>query len=433
MGSNVLHAAVPKLAGSWARITAQTVRRVVVPGLLGLLLFAAAAKAQVVRVDATPGHATNSFSPPYALGTTVDRVPSNATDIFFRPDQLKQVLSAGWGTVSYRQNTELFVQAWHWNPKGRWSDPSGKGYFSGSAVPAADGIRHSYGYSLQHRGFTRNGGTEFDGFSRLDDGDLNTYWKSNPYLTKPFTGEDDSLHPQWVVIDLGKKQDVNAIRIAWAEPYARVYQVEYWTGEDAMDDQGHGDWKKFESGGVTDGKAGTVTLPLGPASARFVRVLMTESSGTCDTHGASDRRNCLGYAIREIYLGTADSQGNFKDLLQHSPDQKQSLTYCSSVDPWHESSDLYVAPDRMESGDQPGLDLFYTSGITRGLPAVIPVAMLYGTPEDSVAQMTYLKQRGYPVWYVEMGEEPDGNTCSLKITARSICNGRRRCMARIRR
>ena len=408
MGSNVLHAAVPKLAGSWARITAQTVRRVVVPGLLGLLLFAAAAKAQLVRVDATPGHATNSFSPPYALGTTVDRVPSNATDIFFRPDQLKQVLSAGWGTVSYRQNTELFVQAWHWNPKGRWSDPSGKGYFTGSAVPTTDGIRHSYGYSLQHRGFTRNGGTEFDGFSRLDDGDLNTYWKSNPYLTKPFTGEDDSLHPQWVVIDLGKKQDVNAIRIAWAEPYARVYQVEYWTGEDAMDDQGHGDWKKFESGGVTDGKAGTVTLPLGPASARFVRVLMTESSGTCDTHGASDRRNCLGYAIREIYLGTAEGQGNFKDLLQHSPDQKQSLTYCSSVDPWHESSDLYVAPDRMESGDQPGLDLFYTSAITRGLPAVIPVAMLYGTPEDSVAQMTYLKQRGYPVWYVEMGEEPDG-------------------------
>jgi hypothetical protein len=123
----------------------------------------------------------------------------------------------------------------------------------------------------------QNGGTEFDGFSRLDDGDLN--WKSNPYLTKTFTSEDDSLHPQWVVIDLGKKQDVNAIRIVWAEPYARVYQVDYWTGEDAMDDQGHGEWKKFESGAVSNGKSGTVTLPLGsPVKVKFVRVSMTESS-----------------------------------------------------------------------------------------------------------------------------------------------------------
>jgi len=366
--------------------------------------------AQTVQVDATPSHVVNKFSPLYALGTTVDRVPSNSTDMFFRPDQLKQVLSAGWGSVSYRQNTELFVQAWHWNPRGKWSDPSGKGYFTGDATPTRESIRHSYGYSLQHRGFTRNGGTEFDGFSRLDDGDLNTYWKSNPYLTQGFTGEADSLHPQWVVIDLGTKQDVNAIRIAWTEPYARAYQVQYWTGEDAMDDQGNGEWKNFSTGAVTEGKGGTVTLPLdsSPASARFVRILMTTSSNTCDTHGSSDRRNCVGYAIREIYLGTIDAQGNFKDLLHHSADQQQSLTYCSSVDPWHQPSDLYVAPDRMESGDQPGLDLFYTSGITRGLPAVIPVAMLYGTPEDSVAQMTYLKKRGYPVWYVEMGEEPDG-------------------------
>jgi hypothetical protein len=366
--------------------------------------------AQVVQVDARPSQVTNSFSPVYALGTTVDRVPSNATDTFFRPDQVQQVLSAGWGAISYRQNTELFVQAWHWNPKGSWSDRAGRGYFTGNATPTSEMIRHSYGYSLQHRGFTRNGGTEFDGYSRLDDGDLRTYWKSNPYLTKMFTGEDDSLHPQWVVIDLGKKQDVDAIRIVWAGPYARAYQVEYWTGEDAMDDQGNGDWKKFASGAVTDGKGGTATLSLAsaPVTTRFVRILLTESSNTCDTHGAGDRRNCLGYAIKELYLGTLDSQKNFKDLLHHSPDQQQTLTYCSSVDPWHEPSDLYVAPDRMESGDQPGFDLFYTSGMTRGLPAIVPVAMLYGTPEDSAAQMTYLKNRGYPVWYVEMGEEPDG-------------------------
>ena len=75
---------------------------------------------------------------------------------------------------------------------------------------------------------------------------------------------------------------------------------------------------------------------------------------------------------------------------------------CSSVDPWHEPSNL------SDKRDQVGLDLFYTSGYTRGLPAMIPISLLYGTPEDSVAQISYLKARGYPISYIEMGEEPDG-------------------------
>ena len=367
--------------------------------------------AQTVLVDATPSHVVNTFSPLYSLGSTVDRVPSNATDMFFRPDQIKQVLSAGWGVISYRQNTDLFVQAWHWNPKGTWSDPAGKGYFTGDATPTKEMIRHSYGYSLRHRGFTRNNGTEFDGFSRLDDGAFQSYWKSNPYLTKDFTGEDDSLHPQWVVIALDKKESINAIRIAWAEPYAQAYEVQYWLGEgDAMDEQDKGAWKTFVSGTVTNGKGGTATLRLdsSPVTVKYVRLLMTRSSHTCDTHGSGDRRNCAGYAIRELYVGAIDENNELKDLLHHSPDQKQTLTLCSSVDPWHEPSDLYVAPDRMESGDQPGFDLFFNSGITRGLPAIVPIAMLYSTPEDAAAQMTYIKKRGYPVSYIEMGEEPDG-------------------------
>jgi hypothetical protein len=79
--------------------------------MLAFLFTAASALGQSIQVDA--GHPVNTFSPPHALGTTVDRVPSNATDVFFRPDQLKRVLEAGWGEVSYRQNTDLFVQAWH--------------------------------------------------------------------------------------------------------------------------------------------------------------------------------------------------------------------------------------------------------------------------------------------------------------------------------
>src|SRR4029077_4478397 len=47
-------------------------------------------EAETIRVDATPSHVVNSFSPPYALGSTVDRVPSNATDPFFKPEAIEK-------------------------------------------------------------------------------------------------------------------------------------------------------------------------------------------------------------------------------------------------------------------------------------------------------------------------------------------------------
>lgn len=382
--------------------------------LLAAIAFAWSASAQTVSIDATPSHVANTFSPVRAFGSTVDRIPMNLTDTFFRPDQIHQILEAGWGPVSYRQNTELFVQAWHWNPKGTWSDPAGQGYFTGDATPTSTMIRHSYGYSLPHRGVTRNSGSEFDGYSRLDDGDLNTYWKSNPYLTKAYTGEEDSAHPQWIVIRLQAKEIATAIRIAWAEPYARQYRVQYWLGrDDPMDDPGSGEWRDYPTGVVGDGKGGTATLQLSasPVATQFVRVLMTESSNTCDTHGPGDRRNCVGFAIREVYLGTLH-KGAFHDVLHHAPGQEQTFTYCSSVDPWHRPSDLYAIPGRMESGDQVGFDLFFTSGITRGLPAMVPIAMLYSTPEDAAAEITYLEKRGYSIARVEMGEEPDGQYMS---------------------
>lgn len=56
-----------------------------------------------------------------------------------------------------------------------------------------------------------------------------------------------------------------------------------------------------------------------------------------------------------------------------------------------------------------GFDLFYTGGYTRGLPAMIPIALIYNTPEDAAAEIQYLKNRSYPVSYIEMGEEPDGH------------------------
>jgi hypothetical protein len=144
---------------------------------------------QRIVVDASPSHAVNSFSPVRALGAGVDRLQLGVADKTLGGPFLKQILSAGWQSVTYRQNTELFVEAWHWNPAGTWSDPSGRGYFTGSPEPGGM-IRHSYAYPLPRRGFTRNSGTE-RGYSRLTDGDLGTFWKSHPYLTRAFSGDDD--------------------------------------------------------------------------------------------------------------------------------------------------------------------------------------------------------------------------------------------------
>ena len=198
---------------------------------IGVLLTASVAGGQDMVVDATPSHVVNTFRPPHALGGAIDRLRAGTgapggeqtqwtkeavdanTDTLLRDPVLKEILGAGWQAVTYRQNTELMVEAWHWNAAGKWSNAEKKeGYFTGDTKPG-EMIRHSYAYPLPHRGFSRGDG---NGWSRLTDGDENSYWKSNPYLTKKFTGEEDALHPQWVMIDLGAKVDVNAIRIAWA-------------------------------------------------------------------------------------------------------------------------------------------------------------------------------------------------------------------------
>jgi hypothetical protein len=130
---------------------------------------------------------------------------------------------------------------------------------------------------------------------------------------------------------------------------------------------------------------------------------MTESSNTCDSHGAQDKRNCVGYAINELYIGTVSADGQFTDVVKHLPSRQQTITWPSSVDPWHAASDLDYG-----RGDQIGFDFFFNCGVTRGLPAMIPIAILYSTPEDAANQIAYLYKRKYPISWIEMGEEADG-------------------------
>jgi hypothetical protein len=376
-----------------------------------------------LRVQAAPNQVLNSFDPDEAFATSMDIQSRDSIPKIYNPEAVKTCLSAGWGPISYRLHTPETIDYWHWNPTGRWSDEANqRGYFVGSS-DLGEPIRDSFGYSLPHRGCTRNGGTE-GGYSRLTDGDPSTFWKSNPYLTKAFTQEDDSLHPQWIVVDLGEYYDVNAVRIDWCEPSAREYEVQYWVGADPMNweepaldstgqggeylpvaDQAMGNWVRFPMGSVQNGEGGTVTLKVaeGLISARWIRIVMTESSNRPGPHGSDDIRHRVGFAMHEVYVGRSHANGKFVDFVKHTPDGRhQSATYCSSTDPWHSANDLNP------HGDQTGWDVFYTSGITNGLPALITVPLIYSVPEDAAAMVAYLKKRGYPISWVEMDEEADG-------------------------
>src|SRR5579859_5430281 len=117
--------------------------------IAALILFAGSFAAQTVRVDTSAAKAI-SFDPDQSLGSSLDILPAKQFEKIFSPEIIKASLSAGWGPITYRQNTELTIAAWHWNPNGTWSDPANKsGYFTGSSEPT-ETLRMSYGYTLPH-------------------------------------------------------------------------------------------------------------------------------------------------------------------------------------------------------------------------------------------------------------------------------------------
>src|SRR5438132_5224862 len=168
----------------------------------------------------------NRFTPSHALGAAIDGHEKGENDLQLRPENISAMLSAGFRSLTYRLRTELGGDVWHWNPAGSWSDSQKReGYWISDSKLGAP-IQLSYGYRLPRRGNTVDQAAN-DGYSRIDDGDPQSFWKSNPYLDRQFTGEDNKLHPQWIVIEFEKPESINAIRISWGEPFATSYKIQY--------------------------------------------------------------------------------------------------------------------------------------------------------------------------------------------------------------
>ena len=359
-----------------------------------------------ITVSYTPGHPANTFVPSQSLGAGIDGHEKGEIDRMLSTRNIRQMLTAGFKPLTYRLRTELGGEVWHWNPSGKWSDEKKReGYWTSSSTKGKP-ISLSYGYHLPRRGNTVDQANN-DGYSRLDDNDLNTFWKSNPYLDSFYTNEPDKEHLQWIVIDLGAKRAVNAVRIAWGEPFATQYRIEYASVTDNSSFYDPNVWHTFQHGAITKGAGGNVTLRISdaPLQVRFVRIAMTESSHT--PRASKDVRDHLGYAMREVGLGLLDDAGRFQDQIQHAASHdKQTVVYVSSTDPWHRAVDL---DPKIE---QPGVDRVFQSGLTNNLPAMIPVGIVYDTPDNAAALVRYLKNRRYKVEEIEVGEEADGQYVS---------------------
>jgi hypothetical protein len=340
------------------------------------------------------------FDPRDALGAGIDGASSGEADRLLTPRNIAAMRSAGLRSLTYRLRTELGIEAWHWNPHGSWSDPAHhQGYWTSSSKPGKP-IRVSFGYTLPRRGDTIDNANN-NGYSRLTDGDENTFWKSNPYLD-PVRLHDGLPHWQWLVLRLDQSAPVDTIRIAWADPYAVDYAVQYWTGNDEYTKGAH--WVTFPHGTVSEGKGGAALLHLAdqPVTARFIRVLLKAGSHTAPA-GSADWRDRAGFAVREIGLGTTDASGRFTDIVHHvAAHEGQTFTHVSSTDPWHR------ARDRDPGVEQPGLDRMFASGLTNGRAMLVPVGVLFDTPDNAAAEIRYLRARHARVSQVELGEEPDG-------------------------
>ena len=188
-----------------------------------------------------------TVTPRQALGAALDGMESGDVDRYLTPANIAKMRSVGLRRVTYRLRPELAIEAWHWSEEGQWSDPGRQqGYWTSSDNPRRH-PRVTWGYNLPRRGDSIDQAAD-NGYSRLDDGDPTTFWKSNPYLDREFTGAAQT-RPQWIVVSFAAKKRIDAARIQWGAPFARHFLVQYWNRADPYDEAGR--WVTFPYGDRT--------------------------------------------------------------------------------------------------------------------------------------------------------------------------------------
>lgn len=358
----------------------------------------AAEPTQPSELRVLPSRVLRAFRPGEAFGVAIDGGDAAEAHALLDRRNATAIRAAGFKSASYRLRTELAGQVWHWSSYGRWSDQEHhQGYWIGDSA-RDDDHDLSFGYRLPRRGNSRDEADD-DGFSRIDDGDVASFWKSDPYLDPKLDGI--GIERQWVMIDLGRRRSIDTAQIRWAEPYAAQFQLQRWVGADPYD----GKWIDLTS--ILSGHAGVQSAVFSPAVTRFVRILLDKSS---HVSAGKDPRDAMGYAISELDIGST-SASEFHDYVRHSSSgREQTQITVSSTDPWHREVD--VDPDAV----QPSLVELHARHLFAG-PFVLPLPLLSDTPDNAIGELQYFRRRGVPIKAVELGEEPEGQLAPPRMVA----------------
>jgi hypothetical protein len=273
---------------------------------------------------------------------------------------------------------------YHWN---------GSGSYDANNYWVPSGTTYTPGYQAcqTYRGTTS---ASYGYPSNIDDGSAATTWMSNV--------DTDLPNHQWVYIDLGTGMAVNAVSILWGNPYATSFVVQYYNGGvTPYTSNTETIWANTSAATVT-GTGGTQVVNFTSVTARYIRILMTASSG-----GAT-----APFAIAELYVlnGTtvesknADTQANQSPVIVSSTDPASSKT-CSAANPDQPLAPSYYTPSFDFNTYMTEVNSFSPKGIP-----LITVNMGSGTASEAASWVYYANiTKGYGIKYWQIGNETNGN------------------------
>jgi hypothetical protein len=282
--------------------------------------------------------------------------------------QIKKGLALShYATMRYPNGT--LSNEFHWNSKGTL-DSSGI-WHPDTAVDSGDfqSTNRYCGTTSSNYGTTR--------YSRVMDGDTNSFWWSDPLITE----SDPYISVNWKT-----SQSIDSVVILWGDRYSKSFEVQTWKGSvsyPGTHQMPENMWKTVYSKDSATGGCSKIKFD----------VVSTSSMRVISHTGLTGK----DIQIREIY-----GYSNGVQVTSNLPDNEtQNRVFALSTHPGVVETSSY----------QWTFDTFMNYLDTLGYPTIPVICTNYGTgtPEEAAAWVYYAnKVKKYNIRYWQVGNEMDG-------------------------